>query len=281
MVKVQYMGRLGNNMFQYALGRYVAQKMSYQLIAGPLPFRATSEEIAGSRYTTPEQTLTGQFCDIKLLIEDQSPRVIILKGYFQQANIYLSFFSEIKKWFEMPNPENRFEITDSDMLIYIRLGDYFQSGNSLRSSYYHKVIEMANPRRVFISTDEPQHSFLDELRTYNPFIISISNDPASDLRIAKLFSKIAISCSTFSWWAAFLSDASEIYFPIPKKGRWSGCNNKFIDMNDVDLRIDDSRFIYLYNCTIISDVNELFSTIECNNPNLMPIHKRSKAFQFF
>ena len=51
---------------------------------------------------------------------------------------------------------------------------------------------------------------------YNPIWIN-NEDSIQDFNIIRKFDKILITASTFGWWAAFLSDASEIYSYAPWK----------------------------------------------------------------
>jgi hypothetical protein len=73
------------------------------------------------------------------------------------------------------------------------------------------------------------------------------------------FDRIAISESTYSWWAAYLSNASEVYYPISKRGLW-GVNTRWncaksmwrkvnsINARDRDLylRVDHERYKYVH-----------------------------------
>ena len=54
MISVNYTGRMGNNMFQYCIGRIMAEKMGYALSAKPISgFDGTLEKIDGLRYDKP------------------------------------------------------------------------------------------------------------------------------------------------------------------------------------------------------------------------------------
>ena len=46
MINVKYVGRLGNNMFQYSLGRILAESMGMRLNSAPIPeFSKTFEPV--------------------------------------------------------------------------------------------------------------------------------------------------------------------------------------------------------------------------------------------
>jgi hypothetical protein len=285
MVKIKYMGRLGNKMFQYALGRYFAEEMGYRLVADPLPFPMTWDAIQGDSHTAPEQVLTKQHCDCRGILADKTPRAIVLNGYFQRSEFYLPFMERIRQWFyfSIPPGDRIAGVSPEDVLVYVRLGDYHKMEISLTSQFYLAAIEMARPRRVFIACEEPEHPFLDVFARYNPNIISLkARNPLIDLWSARLFDKIVMSCSSFAWWAAVLSDAAEVYFPIDRSGVWSGCNTGPSSSQISDLRIDDPRFTYFYNCSTRrnGDASTLFAPVSELNPQLLAVHKRSKAYWF-
>jgi hypothetical protein len=279
MVKVIYRGRLGNHMFQYALGRYLAEKMSYKLVAEPLPFLKTHEKVVGHSYSHPLEILEGQFCDIPKILANPQSRSIILNGYFQKSQYYIPILDRIKAWYaiDFKTPRELSDVQDSDLLLYIRLGDYFSPMKiSLTKIFYETAIEMAAPRKLFIATDGPTHPFINEFKKYKATVLTWKPEGKimMDFLTARLFNKIAISCSTFSWWAAILSNASEIYFPIDdENGMWRNCKS-------IDLRIDDKRFVYFYNCPTIKSIRNPSQIVALNiaAPHLVNHHKHSKAF---
>ena len=83
MIKVDYLGRLGNNLFQYALGRYLAEEMGYELDAEVLPFPETHRKIQGNSYQSPEQKIGFFHIGIPAVINNKKERLILLHGFFQ------------------------------------------------------------------------------------------------------------------------------------------------------------------------------------------------------
>ncbi len=270
-------------MFQYALGRYLAEEMGYELKADPLIFPNTREKIEGrSHGAAPTRVLTGNHCDVEELLAEDTDRLIVVDGFFQQSRIYLPYMDRIRKWFEMDVilPSDLKGVSHEDLLIYVRLGDYWTLNVGLGADFYEAVIEMAAPRRVYIATEQPEHSFFENFQKYSPFFTNL--DPLSDLLAARIFRKIAISCSTFAWWAAVLSDARLIYFPVDEEGVWFCCNREPIDRDDIDLRIDESKFVYFYNCPNIRSARKSSEHVALSevSPILMRHHVNSQAFWF-
>ena len=48
-------------------------------------------------------------------------------------------------------------------------------------------------------------------------VIYYRGSEIEDFKFIKQFNKIVMANSTFSWWASVLSEASEIYYPSPRK----------------------------------------------------------------
>lgn len=218
MVEVRYLGRLGNNFFQYCLGRIIAERLGFSLVADPLPgFPATEEKIQGHDYSSyPVQELTGrmgQVIDLESIVSDQTKRKIVLNGYFQRYEYYQPYKEVIRaKWLVDSIPVPAESISKDDVAITIRLLDYFYNYNSmLPFSYYEDALAQSGYKRVFICTDEPTHPFIRRFDKYRPVIIS--KGPLDQFKFIASCNKIVVSQSSFFWWAAFLSKAQEVYLP--------------------------------------------------------------------
>jgi hypothetical protein len=293
MVKVLYNGRLGNQMLQYALGRIFAEELGFQLEAHPLPFLATKTDIQGKVFLDNGYYFKRNTCDYEHILNDKPQKQIVLDGYFQRSSYYLPFWDRIKSWYTFPindlKKSNRAlqKIDSCDIVLYIRLSDYVSVYKwALTAQFYHTVLEMATYRNVYIVTEVAEHPFLKEFEKYNPTYLMA--DPITQLFCGCLFDKIVMSCSTFAWWGAMLSDASEIYFPIDEDGIWCDSyrdkisSDKHLYRENLDLRVDDSRFIYFYRCPTVATYRSSagLTNLEEQIPEATHFHKHSKAFCF-
>jgi hypothetical protein len=102
---------------------------------------------------------------------------------------------------------------------------------ALPAKYYLNCIEMSNAKNIHIVTDDPDHSFLNNFSKFNPKIIN--GDMIRDFTYLTSAKKMILSRSSFSFWAGFLSDAEEIYFPNPNKG--------FLSEGNQDLFVEDEE----------------------------------------
>lgn len=293
MVKVNYNGRLGNMMFQYALGRIFAEELGLQLEAIHLPFPHTEIDIQGKVYSEEGYCFKGNKCDYDHILNDKPQKKIILDGYFQQSSYYIPFWDRIKTWYTFPIEELKQsnsalrKINDRDIVIYIRLSDYISVYKwAVTAQFYHTVLEMATYRNVYIVTELAEDPFLKEFKKYKPTYLMA--DPITQLFCGCLFDKIVMSCSTFAWWGAMLSEASEVYFPIDEDGVWCDCyrdkisSDEHLYRQNLDLRVDESRFTYFYRCPTVKTYRKSagLTTLDQQIPEATNFHKHSKAFCF-
>lgn len=239
MIKVNYKGRLGNNLFQYSLGRIISKELDFKLSADPIPgFDETYKEILGKdcSFNTSKQHLEKHIIDLKSIIQNKSDRKIILNGYFQRYEYYEKYSDEIKKWLYF---KNQYKQLSNDLVVHIRRDDYITHGYTLTFESYKKMIESVSFNKIYITTDSPNDVFLKKFDAYNPVIVN--NSCIEDFKFISSFNKIIISQSSYSWWAAFLSNATEIIFPVTDFGIWGE-----ISRPDIDLKIvDESRYKYI------------------------------------
>ena len=250
MIHVKYRDRLGNKLFQYCLGRIIAESIGFELVADPISgFVGTSENVSGQRHQAPEMVLQGHRLDLKKILADVSPRKVVLRGWFQRyQDYYADHERKIKHWLRLPKMKNILGISKDDVIIHIRLGDYYHRyKRALTYDYYDGILSNMSFERMFICTDEPSNmKYLEYFNKYKPTYIGLGE--IDTIRLFSLFDKIIMSMSTFSWWGAFLSNASKIYFPICKstRGAW-GKNGK------IDLRINSDRYTYIEDQSLLRD----------------------------
>jgi hypothetical protein len=258
MVEVIYQegSRLGNRMFQYAIARKIAEELGYELVNESLDiFPVTAQKINGKDYSSNGTIeIIGQEYDFDKLINEKPKKKILINGYFQRFEYYESILNDMKKWFMVPNIKN-YQITENDCLIFIRRTDYILLDSMLPESFYEKCITEANPNKIYITTDDFNDPWIKKfIDNYNAIPLDLNT--IDTFSVSKLFNKIIISQSTFAWWCALLSDADEIYFPVPKKGFWSDrskshfpslaeCMNWTDELNGIDLRINQPRIKYI------------------------------------
>ncbi len=256
-------------MFRYCFGQILAEELGYFHKAPPIEgFPSTFAAKKGKQVITNAYGVGGYVVDLDHLLEKvkAKPGMIKCDGLFEYYPMLAPYKDKIlNDWLpiEQPYSRNNLEglefskringklvpveidsIGPDDIMVNYRLGDFLDKRNQwLLVDYDYFNIILANTKfsRVFITSDNITHPILEKFDKYDA-IYQTSPDKFSTFNLVRLFNKIAISQSTFSWWAAYMSMAQEIYFPWTIRGTWSEQNRHKLGL---DLRVDEDRYIYV------------------------------------
>lgn len=254
----RHLGLLGNQLYQFCLGKILSTELNYPLHCPPIyGFPETY------KYNTPPQLnnnmpteeLNGHVINLKSILSNKTPRIISLKGIFSRYEYYKKYTAQIKQWLKFETPIKR-QINPNDIVMHVRINREQHHYMDLPPSYYEKALSITTFDKLYICTNEPKDPYLNHFQKYNPIITSglslreLMNQGKSYDEIMKLnleefkfimsFNKIITAQSTFSWWAAFLSEATEIYAPLPNKGIMSP------ERPDIQMTgIEEERYTYI------------------------------------
>ena len=250
MIEVRYRDRVGNNLFQYCMGRILAEELKFKLNAKPIDgFDGTKAIVEGFSHDGPEVVYKKHDIDLEEVIKDKSDRKIILNGWFQKYKYYEPYADKIREWLFMPELPNILGISEKDLVVHIRLGDYFHKyKRTLRHEFYDKILAETEYDRLFICTDESENrEYLGHFDQYNP--VYYNGDPIDTIRFMKLFDKIILSMSTYCWWGAFLGKASKVFYPLTARDR----GGYWGENTEIDLRINSDKYEYINNLKLTGD----------------------------
>lgn len=213
MITFDHGGGLGNRIFQYVSARLLAEKLGYSL-ESPCPVKNVldpSPTKSGCVYRNDRIHVVENTENGNILEAEWGKRHIHLQGYWQIPEMYIKNREKVLVYFR----EKTTEYTDKrNIVMHVRLGDYKvfgPKGNVIDPKYYHDCLEREQFDRLFIVTDSSNDEYLKAFESYKPTIISVSEK--HDFWAITEFDRIIIGNSTFSWWAAFLSNATKIYTP--------------------------------------------------------------------
>ncbi len=235
IVQVSYMGALGNQLFQFVLGRILAEHLGFSLQAAAIPgFAATAGFCSeGSESVEPDEIHQGQIIDLNAILTNRQPRVIRLQGYFQRYEYYRPHKHLIRTQWLPPLPSIAAAPDAGDLVMHVRRKDYIAYGWASPFSYYQESLDQQDFKRLVLVTDDPRDPFFLRFRRYRPTFFK--GNALESFAFMTQANKLVISQSSFSWWAAYLSEAESVVMPKPNYGIWAE--------PDVDLAIDDeSRF---------------------------------------
>ncbi|TDQ12005.1 alpha-1,2-fucosyltransferase [Pedobacter metabolipauper] len=242
MVGIKFIGRLGNQIFQYAFFQYLKTnnpRQSFFFVNPHHGYLTKYFELEpfqnltlGSKAYSVYARIIPKIIGFKeIYIESiQVPKKVdvrnwtIYKGFFQTdfyvKNIIGNFKINIKKEFT-----DQFELefgelfrTRKTVVVHIRRTDYLNYGKrdiSLPMEYFKKRLnDLGNidDHSVFFVSDDIEY-VKDYFKEQSNYIFS-SNNEITDFQIIKNADIAIISNSSFAWWAAYLSEKdNKVYAP--------------------------------------------------------------------
>ena len=243
MIRAKLNGRLGNQLFQYAICRIVAEKNGYEysipkewqgqnLFECSLGVDCEQEENLNT-FKEGENKFNPEVFDVK----DNT----ILDGFWQSDKYLYGYEEKIKEWFK-PKKINSINIEDDTCVIHLRMKDRYNRDLKLPKEYFDIAKRIVKSKvdqsiKFLIVTDSPEMAksyFKDDEITNN-------NMEADFFTIYQAKHKI-ISASTFSWWASWLNATKDSLIIAPN--RWFNYNNiNKKNFFPVDIKTDKFEYI--------------------------------------
>ena len=264
-------GRLGNQMFQYAALRGIADKRGYEWKIPPEDYQHTAnyglfetfemsnvkEENIG--FVNGQSVQENDHCFISEFFTE-CPDDISLDGFFQTEKYFNHISDQIrqdytfKKGYLEPCKQYIDSLDKPPIFLHVRQADNIgreQFHPILPISYFEECLqEFPEDTPCFVFTDDlawckSQDYFKQDRFLFNENVQRysyVSMDglgkmqntllPQVDLCLMSLCSGAIIANSSFSWWGAWLqNDRGKVIVPDPKK--WFGTSMTHLDTSDI------------------------------------------------
>lgn len=267
-VEVRYLGHLGNNLFEYALGRILAEELGLSLHCLPatdqpgwsdverasgivdrldachshfvdVPQRVPGREVKSPqlRYVLGEKPLWGGHgINMDYLLRHGAKHRIVLHGYFQRTGYYHPFRDRIRQWYRFREAPP-VALHAQDIIVHLRQSlDMFMLDRAIDLDFYRGWLGGMHFRKMYVCGLGLDSRVKQALAPFKPVYLDF---PAIDtLKLMATANRIVMANSTFSWWGAYLSEASEIHYPRVTRNFWSQDSN-------VDLEVPEQRYRYI------------------------------------
>ncbi len=225
-------GRLGNQMFQYAALRSISKKHNYEYCL-PINPRLGNEDLNLFDCFLLDNEVRANTNFYKIVLEDlgfdenifyRCPDNVDLHGYFQDVRYIQNNSEDIKRCFTFI-PEifqianNTFQSCFSNqevISLHIRRGDYFHWDHNVIHGieYYSEALKFFDDDiKVLIFSDDIDWAHQQQLFTGDRFFFSRNNNNAVDLCLQTLCNYHIIANSSFSWWGAWLANSNRVIKP--------------------------------------------------------------------
>jgi len=234
------LGRLANQMFQYASLKGIATKHNYEFCIPPKELFGVFDKNVRNDGTniydlfdiekTNNIQVTGNSVkreksfEFDLDLFENCEDDIDLLGYYQSEKYFKHIEDQIKEDFRFKEDVledcksffNEHFVDCKVISLHVRRGDYLNNPNHpvQRMEYYEKALEQfEDDHSVLIFSDDPDWCEKQELFSDDRFFISQGGDPVADLCIMTLCNYHIIANSSYSWWGAWLANSEKTVAP--------------------------------------------------------------------
>ncbi len=262
MIYVRLHGRMGNQLFEYAAARGLADRLGTEVAVdermlarmGDRPARphfnwsiSTPAKLPPFRYKQPFGYLLWRYLRRSPVIRRESGTHAdflnwsdesYLHGYWQNEAYFRHIAPALRQECRVltpPSSENqdighRIKETLS-VSLHVRRGDFLSAApDALCSAKYYEAAvsrlmsQIDGDPTIFIFSDDPDWARTNLALAAETVIVDINGPDADyeDLRLMTLCKHNIISNSTFSWWGAWLGDAQGKIVIGPKEANGSG-----------------------------------------------------------
>ena len=244
------LGRLGNQMFQYASLRGIAAKHNYDYCLPPTEIVGTRDPNVGSsdidifrcfnipdapRYVTNFPKVMESTFMLCPNLWQNCPDNISLHGYFQTEKYFKHIEYDIIEAFtfvddfRIPTEESfKKNFGDAEVIsVHLRRGDYLKYPNHpvQELNYYAKGLsKLPSDIPVMVFSDDIEWCEEQDIFKGDRFFLAKGNNTAVDLCLQSLCTYHIIANSSFSWWGSWLAKskktiAPSVWFAGPNKDR--------------------------------------------------------------
>lgn len=250
------LGRLANQMFQYASLKGIARQRGYDFSIPPREVFGQNDgnvknsdvilyDVFSVDKTNKVQLVQNPVLQERMHTFDKElfvncPDNVDLFGYYQTEKYFKHIEDEIRKDFTFSADVMRDcrkcfvdNFSNTEVIsLHIRRGDYVTNPNHPVQTieYYQKALEkMPKDLPVMVFSDDTDWCKDQEFFAPDRFFISENNGTEVDLCLMSLANYHIIANSSFSWWGAWLSNSDKIIAPEI----WFGPDNSDKDTTDL------------------------------------------------
>jgi hypothetical protein len=246
---------IGNHFFIYSYLRQLSEKLELKFITPSVFFSERSGDHEQKQYKFKDTVGTDLSNHRTASIDDsfsmlhknveqaanflKDPKCnIVSNGYYQKYTYWKKDKDIVKEYFRDFIGTKKYNCE----AVAIHLRKSLQDVRfELPNRYYLDCLDHLNCSELFIFADDfkRHRDFIEILKTNKKHTVNIvSLDVLNTLKEITSFDNIICSQGSFSFWAAFLSTATNIFQPLPNVGPNNPEQNSTIDYNI----LDDNRY---------------------------------------
>ena len=246
------LGRLGNQMFQFAALKGIARNRGFEYCFPPTrnnnewtdhqlfnPFKLSSTNQLNVQFIDADRpTISESGFGFDKNLFEQCPDWVNIQGFFQTEKYFKHIEDEICADFEfreeiLEPAKKTMSYWKEPIALHIRRTDYLTNPNhsELPMCYYDEaLLRFDDKRDVIIFSDDPDWCMLVPQFDNDRFMVSEIRNTYMDLCLMSLCKDHIIANSSFSWWGAWLAKDNNVIAP---KDWFLGSNNQHLNISDL------------------------------------------------
>ena len=251
MIIVKLQGGLGNQLFQYACGRFLSIDKKVELYLdisgyredGKRQYMLDNFNISAKKYIkkSSQKFISNYHEDVPYKYDKSFTDLgesVLLNGYFQSLFYFQNIRDVLQKEISssianVSEKMRKIVKSEYSVAIHVRRGDYISNPKVSEElgfcgrNYYIEAMDFVknkvrNPHFIIFSDDIEWCR--DNLPNNSTSLFCSTENAATALTIMKLCRHHIISNSSFSWWAAYLGEKEDSITVLPKpwwrKEKW-------------------------------------------------------------
>lgn len=245
MIVVNLIGRLGNQMFQYAFAKQVSKHLQTSFLLNPIYKNELTKYFVLDNFTSFLNTDIGKKINSYLIVSNDLNVIeqngwqdsieikndVIYNGFFQSQTFFkdksflIKPFTIKKKYVDLFQNKYSSLLKNKYLVIHIRRTDYIDYGNDnlggknlcLPLSYYSnclKIIENIDQYQIICISDDIDFA-KNNLQCESQIYFEV-NDTIIDFQLMLNADIVIIANSSFAWWASYLNPNPNKIILAPK-----------------------------------------------------------------
>ena len=218
IIQVKYEGRTGNQLYQFAMAAVLSRMSGVPFYASPIKGFSGTEGFWPPPFIL-ERTgrMPGRYhsaMDLEKLADIARNEGLIVNGWPHDA----SYYEPHRAWLAPMMAPEAGPYTGSgegDILLHLRLGDYFHRGNVGYFGYplesIYRLLAQLDYARCLIVSDSPDHGSVKKIVGDLRGHLAATPDRMADYRTLYHCRSIIVTPSTFGWWASWSGQATRVY----------------------------------------------------------------------
>ncbi len=252
MIVVKLQGGMGNQLFQYAAGRALADKNNTELRLDVYPFKKYKVHDYSLSPFSFEEKFDERGSLARLLghgprrvVEEGHPfdpsilelgDDVYLEGYWQTEKYFASIAPTIRQELQVATPQEGRDLklqeemnASCSVSLHVRRGDYITNPRAAKVhglcslDYYKRAVEEMGKRvgdlHLFLFSDDP--AWVKENMAFSYPITVVDHNGREknyeDLRLMSQCKHHILANSSFSWWGAWLNPSKDKVVIAPKQ----------------------------------------------------------------